>query len=128
MLVCNKCNIEQPDDKFSTYFHSTRKKFYTRKICTPCMRIGYNQYKSKVKSQQIPVPVIPDDWKQCSDCKEYQPLDNYYLNANGNHIKRCKTCHGKMYKECKEEKLSNKGGSDRYYEQPNRYFDEEDKS
>jgi hypothetical protein len=91
------------------------------------MRIGYNQYKSKVKSQQIPVPVIPDDWKQCSDCMEYQPLDNYYLNANGNHIKRCRSCHGKMYKECKEEKLSNKGGSDRYYEQPNRYFDEEQK-
>jgi hypothetical protein len=89
------------------------------------MRIGYREYKSKVKSQQIPVPVIPDDWKQCSDCMVYQPLDNYYLNKNKNHIKRCKECHVKMYRENKKQKLIDTGGSDRFYKEPNRYTDEE---
>jgi hypothetical protein len=155
------------------------------------MRIGYREYKSKVKSQQIPVPVIPDgyrecsdckevkelneinfrkncgerryycnrcdecqkiidkeyaqvkrweekqkkqieystnpEYKQCSDCMEYQPLDNYYLNKNGHHIKRCKECHGKMYKEYKNQKLIDTGGADSYYKEPNRYWDEEQK-
>jgi hypothetical protein len=75
--------------------------------------------------QPIPVPVIPDDWKQCSDCMVYQPLDNYYLNKNKNHIKRCKECHGKMYKEYKNQKLIDSAGSDRFYKEPNRYTDEE---
>jgi hypothetical protein len=91
------------------------------------MRIGYREYKLKVKSQQIPVPVIPDDWKQCCDCMVYQPLDNYYLNKNKNHIKRCKECHGKMYREYKNQKLIDTGGADSYYKEPNRYWDEEQK-
>ena len=126
-MICNKCKIDQPVEKFDTYFHSNRNKHYTRKICNPCMKIGYNQYKLKIKSQQIPVPVIPDDWKQCSDCKEYKPLDKFYLNANGNHIKRCKVCHGVLYKGWKHDKLTMNGGSSSYYQEPNRYYDNEQK-
>jgi hypothetical protein len=77
--------------------------------------------------QQTPVPVIPDDWKQCCDCMVYQPLDNYYLNKNKNHIKRCKECHGKMYREYKNQKLIDTGGADSYYKEPNKYWDEEQK-
>jgi hypothetical protein len=126
-MICNKCKVDYPIEKFDTYFHSSKNKHYTRKICNPCMRIGYREYKLKVKSQQIPVPVIPDDWKQCCDCMVYQPLDNYYLNKNKNHIKRCKECHGKMYREYKNQKLIDTGGADSYYKEPNRYWDEEQK-
>ena len=124
MPVCNKCKIDQPKDKFKTYYHSTRKKFYTRKICTPCMRIGYNQYKLKIKLLSQP---IPDDWKQCSDCMEYQPLVNYYLNANKNNIKRCKSCHVKLNRKKVQDKIEMTGGSDSYYKEPNKYWDEEQK-
>ena len=125
MPVCNKCKIDQPDDQFDTYFHTIKKKHYTRKICNSCMRIGYREYKLKIKSQPIPEPVIPDDWKQCCDCMVYQPLDNYYLNKNKNHIKRCKKCHVNIYRENKKQKLIDTGGSDRFYKEPNRYTDEE---
>jgi len=126
-MICNKCKVDYPIEKFDTYFHSSKNKHYTRKICNPCMRIGYREYKLKVKSQQTPVPVIPDDWKQCCDCMVYQPLENYYLNKNKNHIKRCKECHGKMYREYKNQKLIDTGGADSYYKEPNKYWDEEQK-
>ena len=127
-MVCNKCKVDYPIEKFDTYFHSTKNKHYTRKICNPCMRIGYREYKSKVKSQQIPVPVIPDDWKQCSDCMEYKPLDNYYLNKNGNHIKRCKECHVVMNRKKAVEKMELNGGRDLYYKEPNRYIDDQQRN
>ena len=73
-MICSKCKIDCPIEKFDTYFHSTKNKHYTRRICNPCMRIGYREYKLKIKSQQIPVPVIPDGYKQCSDCNEYKPI------------------------------------------------------
>ena len=127
MSICNKCKIDVPIEKFDTYFHSTKNKHYTRKICNSCMRIGYREYKLKIKSQQIPVPVIPDDWKQCSDCMEYQPLVNYYLNANKNNIKRCKSCHVKLNRKKVQDKIEMTGGADSYYKEPNRYWDEEQK-
>jgi hypothetical protein len=89
------------------------------------MRIGYREYKLKIKPQPIPVPVIPDDWKQCYECMVYQPLDNYYLNKNGNHIKRCKNCHVKLNREKVQDKIEMSGGANSYYKQPNRYWDEE---
>jgi hypothetical protein len=91
------------------------------------MRIGYNEYKKKIRPQQTQVPVIPDDWKQCSDCKEYQPLDKFYLNKYGNHIKRCKECHVILYKKKKQEKKTLDGGSSSYYQEPNKYWDDEQK-
>ena len=124
-MVCNKCKVDYPIEKFDTYFHSTKNKHYTRKICNPCMRIGYREYKLKIKPQPIPVPVIPDDWKQCYECMVYQPLDNYYLNKNKNHIKRCKKCHVNIYRENKKQKLIDSAGSDRFYKEPNRYTDEQ---
>jgi hypothetical protein len=148
MPVCTKCKIDVPVDKFDTYWHSTKQKHFTRRICNPCMRIGYRQYKMRIKEQkrlleELPkeekiiqtvvlelepeVFTIPDNHKQCSDCMEYQPLDNYYLNRYGNHIKRCKSCHVKLNREKVRDKIEMNGGADSYYKEPNRYWDEEQK-
>ena len=52
-MVCNKCKVDCPIEKFDTYFHSTKNKHYTRRICNPCMRLGYREYKLKIKSQLL---------------------------------------------------------------------------
>jgi len=129
-MVCTHCKIDRPIDQYQVYWHKNHNKYHTRRTCTPCMREQSKLYKRNKKlekqlSQPIPEPVIPDDWKQCSDCMIYQPLDNYYLNKNKNHIKRCKKCHVNIYRENKKQKLIDSAGSDRFYKEPNRYTDEE---
>lgn len=129
-MICTHCKIDRPIDQYQVYWHKNHNKYHTRRTCTPCMREQSKLYKRSKKlekqlSQPIPEPVIPDDWKQCSDCMVYQPLDNYYLNKNKNHIKRCKKCHVHIYRENKKQKLIDSAGSDRFYKEPNRYTDEE---
>lgn len=126
-MVCSKCKVDCPIEKFDTYFHSTKNKHYTRRICNPCMRLGYREYKLKIKSQQIPVPVIPDNHKQCSTCMEYKHLTDFYLSHAKNPIKICKICHKKYYRKKVDEKISMNGGSSSYYSDPNKYFDNEQK-
>lgn len=126
-MVCSKCKVDCPIEKFDTYFHSTKNKHYTRRICNPCMRLGYREYKLKIKSQQIPVPVIPDNHKQCSTCMEYKHLTDFYLSHAKNPIKICKICHKKYYRKRVDEKISMNGGSSSYYSDPNKYFDNEQK-
>ena len=127
-MVCNKCKIEQPDVKFETYYHSTRKKFYTRKICTPCMRIGYNKYKLRIKKEKLLLDLKNNpDYKQCTECKEYKLLLEFYLSASRTAVKMCKDCYVKHYNSKAQEKIEDKGGSSSYYADPNKYFDEEQK-
>ena len=126
-MVCSKCKIDVPIEKFDTYFHSTKNKHYTRRICKPCMRIGYREYKSKIKSQQIPVPVIPDNHKQCGTCNEYKHITDFYLSHAKNPVKMCKTCYKKYHRGKVDEKISINGGSSSYYADPNKYFDDEQK-
>lgn len=126
-MICNKCKVDCPIEKFDTYFHSTKNKHYTRRICNPCMRIGYREYKSKIKSQQIPVPVIPDGHKQCSDCNEYKPVTDYYLSHTGNPVRKCKTCYKKYHSDKVKDKFRENGGKDHYYSDPDRYTTQEQK-
>lgn len=124
-MVCNKCKVDYPIEKFDTYFHSGHNKHFTRKICNPCMRIGYKEYKLKVKllSQPIPVPVIPDDWKQCSCCNKYKCLDDFYHSPKGTAFKNCKECHVINYKKKVIENSKDRGGSERVSYYPNTYVD-----
>jgi transposase len=128
MSICNKCKIDQPKDKFETYYHSTRKKFYTRKICTPCMRIGYNKYKFKVKQEKLLIDIQNNpDYKQCCNCMEYKLLPEFYISATKKAVKMCKPCYVKHYKEKAQQKMEENGGRDNYYKEPNRYTSTEQK-
>jgi uncharacterized protein (DUF433 family) len=91
------------------------------------MRIGYKEYKLKIKTQQIPVPVIPDNHKQCSTCMEYKHITDFYLSHAKNPVKTCKSCYKKYHRDKVDEKISMNGGSSSYYAEPNKYFDEEQK-
>ena len=73
------------------------------------------------------MPVIPDNHKQCSSCMEYKHLIDFYLSHTKNPVKVCKICHKKYYRKKVDEKISMNGGSSRYYDEPNRYFDDEQK-
>jgi uncharacterized protein (DUF433 family) len=88
------------------------------------MRIGYRDYKLKVKSQQIPVPVIPDDWKKCSECMEFKPVDQFYLSHAKNPVKMCKVCYKEYYEKKKKTQSELKGGLDTYFKFPNEYTSE----
>jgi hypothetical protein len=74
------------------------------------MRLGYREYKLKVKSQQIPVPVIPDGHKQCSDCKEIKELNEINFRKNCGtkryYCNRCDECQkyiDKIYAQTKRD-------------------------
>lgn len=56
---------------------------------------------------------------------EFKPLDGFYLNAYGNHIKRCKACHVKMHREKVEYKFRENGGKDQYFKECDRYTTKE---
>ena len=132
MLICTRCKNEREDNQYETYFHSTRGKHYTRKICTPCMREGYRLFKQKKKLEKQPpqpvqVPVVPENTKQCGTCMEYKTYDNYYLSHAGNPVKMCKVCYGKYHRDKVEFKYRENGGKDHYYKDPNRYTTQEQK-
>lgn len=132
MKICNKCKNEREDNQYETYFHSTRGKHYTRKICNPCMREGCRLFKQKNKldkqiPQQIPVPVIPDNTKQCATCMEYKTFDNFYLSHAGNPVKMCKPCYVQYHRNKVEHKYKENGGKDQYYMECDRYTTQEQK-
>jgi len=128
MKVCNKCKVEREDDKFDKYWHSGHQNHYVRRICNPCMREGYKQYKLKIKEQERLKDIKNNpDYKQCTECKEYKLLPEFYLSATRKAVKMCKPCYVIHYKNKAQEKIEDKGGSDSYYKEPNRYFDEEQK-
>ena len=69
MARCNKCNLEKEASEYYTYYHSTQKKWRTRKICNSCMYQGKVKYRKRTISrsktetiqevfQPIPTPTI----------------------------------------------------------------------
>ena len=124
MKVCNKCKIDREDNEFEKYWHSTRQQFYIRGICNPCMREGYRQYKFKIKEQERLKDIENNpDYKQCAECMEYKLLDNFYLNAYKNTMKKCRSCYNTQYKKNSDEYNRQRGGSERVMVKPNNYTD-----
>ena len=129
MNVCNKCKVEREDNEFEKYWHSTKGKFYTRRICNPCMREGYRQYKFKIKEQERLKDIENNpDYKQCTECMDYKLLGEFYLSGTKKPVKMCKECHVTYYKNKVREKMEMKGGVDSYYKEPNKYTSEIQKS
>ena len=86
-MVCNKCGEDQTIDNFETYFHSNHNKHFTRRICRPCMRIGYKEYKLRVKEEKRIKHLLVNGGKKCSVCNELKLPDQYYANRT-----LCKEC------------------------------------
>ena len=132
MSICSKCEIDKEVDNFYTYFHSTRKKQYTRRICNDCFRKGQKK-QVNIKLIQLPQqetivePVVLElepGYKQCHTCNEVKPISEYYNSHYKNPIRNCKTCYKKYHRDKVEQQMEDKGGVDTYKSNPNEYTNE----
>lgn len=130
MPVCNKCNIEKSIEEYSKEFRNG--KTYYKKYCTECFRKQARDWKLRnklIKTQQEPVPtpepIIPDGYKQCSDCNEIKSIDtDYYKSSLNKPYKNCKKCYLKRNREGILDNQKVNGGSERVCYYPNMYTDE----
>jgi hypothetical protein len=153
-MICNKCNEEKPIEQYETYWHSNRKKHYTRRICKACIRKQQKENKFKLKqdkeiliqeptSTEIVQPVVLEsivedfstnpDYKFCVGCNTWKPKTEYFVAKNKNRntvtiFKRCKWCHNSNNREKAklywEERRKNYGGSENVSAKPGTYIDE----
>jgi hypothetical protein len=137
MRICTKCKVEQDDKEYYKYYHSRNKNFYTRWVCLTCTRKQARDYKSKIKKEKQILEQVPQEekiiqpvvqelqpgYKECSDCYEVKQLDNFYLNAYKNPMKKCKSCYNNNYKKNSDEYNKDRGGSERVMLKPNTYTD-----
>ena len=141
MKICSKCNVEQDEKEYYTYYHSPHKKFYTRLICFTCIKKQGKDYRLKLKEQkqlleQVPQqekiiePQVPESQQEvlegqlrCTICNEIKGIKEYYPKR-----KQCIICVRKqenIYR--REESLKIKidnGGSERVPQTPGVYSDE----
>ena len=135
MPVCNKCNIDKPQDE---YFKEKKgEKYYYKKYCNDCFRKQSRDWKARnrVKKKQVielPQPKeivepkvleLQPGYKECYECNQIKPLDKFYCNSYKNPIKKCKTCYNKQYKKSVDENNRERGGSERVPAKPNTYTD-----
>lgn len=120
MIRCSKCDTFKPDDQYQTYYHSTHKKFRTRKVCTVCYYEQKKQYRIRKKTEKT----IKLGYLYCQDCQQYLPPESFYKALKC----RCKEC--QKYKESIEraEYRAENGGSAKVRMYPNEYVDEYQKA
>jgi hypothetical protein len=151
MAICNKCNIDKEADQYYTYYHSTQKKYRTRKICLSCFNYQKRKYKESIKKEKIiePVPVsvsftpIPQpthiptpepfvetkvfidmDTKVCFTCKVEKPLTDFYIHRETKKpFSRCKKCELIIDKNRYEKQLEDNAGSERVKSKPGQWSD-----
>ena len=76
MKECNKCGKTKDASEFSTYWHSTHGKHYTRGYCREC---EYT-YKNKHRRDMRAILKNPDDY--WGDTDDYLKYPNQYINEN----------------------------------------------
>ena len=140
MKICEKCKVEQDEKEYYSYYHSVRKKIYTRLICLSCTRQQARENKSKIKEQkqtleQVPQqekiiqPVVPKSQQEilkgqrrCKDCNEIKNMNEFYVNRY-----QCIVCVREKEatyrrKESLQRRIEN-GGSERVPQTPGVYSD-----
>lgn len=127
MRRCSKCDLEKDDKQFYTYYHSTQKKYRTRKICNGCINKQKAEYKNRLK-EQTPQPVVieepvefipPVDYQYCNDCEQWLPKTDFYPRLKI----RCRVCECKKDSIERAEKRAEAGGSAKVPNKPNTYVD-----
>lgn len=150
MNVCSKCNIEKPADQYYTYYHSTRQKAYTRRVCNACMAIQQKAVKAKIRQDKLKLEQVhtivtklstivyneeTDPFKDnplykfCKECKKYKLINTeYYLTKSTGYPQTlCKECHIQKHRQkvvdFYERKRQEQGGSEKIANQCNVYQD-----
>lgn len=128
MAICTKCNEDLSSDNFSTYYHSTQRKYRTRRICKQCISIQKKQYKLRLKESDLflitpePTPTITPDInsRYCKTCDTIKPITEYYTHTPY----RCKECIKRIETEYYKERRKERGGSEKILSKPNTYLDD----
>jgi hypothetical protein len=141
MKICEKCKVEQDDKEYYSYYHSVRKKIYTRLVCLSCTRQQARENKSKIKEQKQTLEQVPQQEKiiqpvvqeleqvvlegqrRCKNCNEVKDITEYYVKRH-----QCISCVREYELRVRTEintkyKMEN-GGSERVPQKPNDYADE----
>jgi len=142
MKICSKCGEDKRDDQYYTYYHSTLKKSYTRKVCNECMSKQGKEVKARIKERKLNMTQVPqqeeiiqpvvqeleqvvlEGQRRCASCGEIKDIKTGY------YVKRlkCITCVREYELRVRTEintkhKIEN-GGSERVPQKPNDYADE----
>jgi hypothetical protein len=148
MAICNKCNIDKEADQFYTYYHSTQKKYRTRKICLSCFNYQKRKYRETIKEEKIieptPVKIIPTpiptpeplvetkvfidmdiDTKVCYTCKVEKPVTDFYIHSQTKKLfTSCKRCESDKGNKEYLQYIQDNGGSDKVRKYPGEWVDE----
>ncbi len=74
MKICTKCNQSKEESEYSTYWHSTFQKHYTRGYCKDCVANQKKEYRDHKKAMKnIDFDSVGDD---------YLKFPNQYINEN----------------------------------------------
>ena len=65
--------------------------------------------------------MIPDGYKECHTCNEIKPIIEFYNSAYKNPLRNCKVCYKKYHRDKVAQQMEDKGGSDAYYSEPDKY-------
>lgn len=118
-MLCNKCNVDQPEENYEQYWHSTQQKFRTRRICRTCISQQKREYKLKIKQKKL--EVVKEPTQACSKCGIEYPVSHYYTTTRTKKpIRKCKTCYNRRPPKSAWQNLD-------YRTQPNEYISEEQK-
>lgn len=130
MKICEKCKVEQDDKEYYSYYHSVRKKIYTRLVCLSCTRKQARENKSKIKEQKQTLEQVPQQEKiiqpvvqelqqevlkgqrRCTMCNEVKNITEYYQKRH-----QCISCvrdyELRTRRKKDEEFKKERGGSER---------------
>lgn len=138
-MICSKCNIDKPNEDYLTYYHSTDKKYYTRKVCKKCSAAQQREWRLKNKIEMElqlmapkPEPVIESKPNHkiylCTSCNEEKSEDEWYLYYDSKSRQKrstyCRQCAIDKGKRSYSEALESGGGSTKVYSKPNTYVDD----
>jgi hypothetical protein len=151
MARCSKCDIDKEASEYYTYYHSTQKKWRTRKICNSCMYQRKGIYRKRIKSTPTPtpiptpLPVYPEykkdgrrgprlvdesvfigmDSKICFTCQIEKPANEFYIHRKTLRLfTSCKQCD--LLKEKKEyqQYIEDNAGSHKVRKKAGEWVDE----
>jgi hypothetical protein len=132
MPVCNKCQLEKPDNQYS--LERNKGRIYRKKYCIDCYRKQSRNWKARKKNkpeESFQSFENNPEYKKCSMCNTWKvALTDYYKHKNktSNVYNNCKECQKKREAEKRrinrEEKFKNNGGSERVPVKPNKYSDD----
>jgi hypothetical protein len=135
MPVCNKCQLDKPDNQYS--LERNKGRIYRKKYCIDCFRKQSRNWKARKKNkpeESFQSFENNPEYKKCTMCNTYKvALVDFYRHKNNNYVyNNCKECQRKRELEKRkierEEKFSNNGGSERVPVKPNTYFDKYQKA